>query len=374
MSVLAAIIPAAGLSSRMGRFKPLLPLGEGTVLSRCIALFQENRVDRIVVVTGKNRDEVSSEAARAGAASVHNERFEQGMFSSVLAGVGALPPDVSAFFLLPADMPLVSPATIGRLAGEYRRTAPAVLYPRFLGERGHPPLIGRELLPGILDHDGAGGLRAVLQRHEADALDLDVADSGTLLDLDHPEDYEQALARFDAAYPNERECRQLWAMRGLPEHIADHCRAVARVSEALCARLNARGGIPVLDPALVWGAALTHDIGKGTKPHEKVGADLLRSHGFHAAADIVAEHFDLTLPPDQPITEKEVVFLADKLVRCQSPVALDARYLEKLAAHRHEPGAEQAILGRLDRARALLARFDRELGTSAEGLAREALA
>jgi hypothetical protein len=88
----------------------------------------------------------------------------------------------------------------------------------------------------------------------------------------------------------------------------------------------------------------------------------------------VAEHFDLTLSPDQPITEKEIVFLADKLVRCQSPVALDARYLEKLAAHRHEPGAEQAILGRLDRARNLLARFDREMDTPAEDLARKALA
>ncbi|ADU63118.1 MAG: NTP transferase domain-containing protein [Pseudodesulfovibrio sp.] len=374
MSGLAAIIPAAGLSSRMGRCKPLLPLGGGTVLSRCIALFQENRIDPILVVTGKNRDAVSSEAVRAGVIPIHNNHFEQGMFSSVLTGIGALPPDVSAFFLLPVDMPLVRPETISRLVDEYRRTAPALLYPRFLGERGHPPVIGRELLPDILHHDGFGGLRTVLQRHEADALDLDVADSGTLLDLDHPEDYEHALARFDTAYPNERECRQLWAMRDLPEHIADHCRAVARVAAALCARLNTRSGVAALNPALVRGAALTHDIGKGTKRHETVGANLLRTHGFHAAADIVAEHFDLTLPLDQPITEKEVVFLADKLVRCQSPVALDARYLEKLAAHRHEPGAGQAILGRLERARSLLSRFDREMGIPAELLAREALA
>ena len=374
MSELAAIIPAAGLSSRMGRFKPLLPLGGGTVLSRCIALFLENHIDRVIVVTGKNKDDVSSEAIKAGAATIHNDHFEQGMFSSVLSGVGALPPNVSAFFLLPADMPLVRPETITRLAAEVRRVAPALLYPRFLGERGHPPAIGRQLMDDIRGHDGAGGLRTVLQRHEADALDLDVADSGTLLDLDHLEDYEQALALFGTAYPNERECRQLWAMRDLPEHIAAHCRAVASVAEALCARLNARNGVPQLDPALVKGAALTHDIGKGTKRHEVVGADLLRTHGFNAAADIVAEHFDLTLSPDQPISEKEVVFLADKLVRCHSPVALDARYLEKLAAHRHEPGAEQAILGRLDRARTLLARFDREMGASAETLAREALA
>jgi len=374
MNRLAAVIPAAGLSSRMGRCKPLLPLGGGTVLSRCIALFLENRIDPVIVVTGKNKDAVSAEAIKAGAAAVHNDHFEQGMFSSVLTGVGALPPDVSAFFLLPADMPMVRPETIGRLAEEFRRAAPALLYPRFLGERGHPPVIGRQLLRDISDHDGSGGLRTVLERHEADALDLEVADAGTVLDLDRPEEYEQALACFGAPYPNERECRQLWAMRGLPEHIADHCRAVARVADALCARLNARGRVPRLDPALVRGAALTHDIGKGTKRHEIAGANLLRAHGFHAAADIVAEHFDLTLSPDLPISEKEVVFLADKLVRCHSPVALDARYLEKLAAHGHEPGAEQAILGRLERARSLMTRFERELGESAEDVARQALA
>jgi putative nucleotidyltransferase with HDIG domain len=373
VSELAAIIPAAGLSSRMGRCKPLLPLGAGTVLSRCVGLFLRNDVARVIVVTGRDSEAVGAEAVRAGAEAVHNPHFEQGMYSSVLTGIEALPEGVRAFFLLPADMPLVRPETVGRLADEYRRVGPAILYPRFLGERGHPPVIGRRLLDDIRRHDGRGGLRAVLERHVAEARDLEVADSGTVLDLDHPGDYEQALARADAAYPDERECRQLWAMRDLPGHIADHCRAVAAVAEALCARINATSESPALDAALVRSAALTHDIGKGTKRHEAVGAELLRSHGFHAAADIVAEHFDLTLAPDQPITEKEIVFLADKLVRCQSPVALDARYLEKLAAHRHEPGAEQAILGRLERARSLLFRFDGETGASAEGLAREAL-
>ncbi|MUM76752.1 NTP transferase domain-containing protein [Pseudodesulfovibrio sp. F-1] len=371
---LAAVIPAAGLSSRMGRCKPLLPLGRGTVLSRCVDLFRNNRIDQIIVVTGNNRDEVSAEAFRAGAKPVHNERFKQGMFSSVLTGIGALKNDVSAFFLLPADTPLIRPETIGRLAETYRNARPALLYPRFLDERGHPPVIGRELLGDIVGHDGAGGLRTVLQRHEAAAMDLDTPDAGTVIDLDHPEDYGQALACFDAQYPNERECRQLWAMRGLPEHVDEHCRAVAAVTDALCARLNARNGTSALNPALARGAALVHDIGKGTRHHEAAGAALLRSHGFHAAADIVAGHFDLTLAPDQPITEKEVVFLADKLVRCHSPVALDARYLEKLAVHRHEPGAEEAILGRLERARNLLARFDGELGESAEEVARLALA
>jgi hypothetical protein len=153
---------------------------------------------------------------------------------------------------------------------------------------------------------------------------------------------------------------------------------VAAVAVALCERLNGRlgerPGAVRLDLGLALGAALTHDVGKGTKRHEAAGAELLREHGFPAAADIVAAHFDLTLADDSPITEKEAVFLADKLVRCHGPVPLDERYLEKVAMYRHEEGAEEAILGRLGRARAVMARFDREMADSAERVAREALA
>ncbi|OIQ51467.1 Molybdenum cofactor cytidylyltransferase [Pseudodesulfovibrio hydrargyri] len=378
MQGLAAIIPAAGLSSRMGRFKPLLPLDGGTVLSRCVRLFTACGVERIVVVTGKRADEVAACAMEAGAMAVHNPAFEQGMYTSVLTGVRALKGDAEGLFMLPADIPLVRPETVRRLLDEFQRTRPAVLYPRFNGERGHPPVIGGEVVPAILAHDGQGGLRAVLDGFEPDARDLDVADFGTTHDLDHPEDYELALAVAGIGYPLEDECAALIRMQGVSDHIVGHCRAVAAVAQALCARLNdrldERPGAVRLDPGLVLGAALTHDIGKGTKRHEAAGAELLREHGFSAAADIVAAHFDVTLADGASISEKEVVFLADKLVRCHGPVPLRGRYLEKVEMYKHEEGAEAAILGRMGRAEAVMARFDREMDGSAESVAREALA
>jgi len=374
MTRLAAVIPAAGLSSRMVRFKPFLPLGDGTVLEQAINLFASAAIGRIIVVTGKRGGEVAEAAEKAGAVAVHNPDFERGMYASVLAGVGALPDDIDGFFMLPADIPLVRRETVLRLMEAFERDRPAVLYPRFRGERGHPPLISRALLPDILGHDGTGGLRTVLERFEPDARDLDVADSGILHDLDLPEDYDLALASFGRGYPDDAECARLWAMAGGTGHVMRHCEAVSRVAEALCAALNRRDGAQPLDGGLVRGAALTHDIGKGTKRHEEAGAELLRDHGFHGAAEIVRAHFDVELPPDAPITEKEVVFLADKLVRCDHPVPLEGRYLEKMAMYAGEPGAVPAIRGRLERAAGLLARFDRETGVSAEQLAREALA
>lgn len=374
MTRLAAVIPAAGLSSRMGDFKPLLPLGGRPVVERAVELFAAEGMEPVIAVTGKRAEDVGEAASRAGAQVVHNPDFEQGMYTSVLAGVKALPEDVDAFFMLPADMPLVRRETIRRLIREYERTRPAVLYPKFLGDRGHPPVIGRSVFEDILAHGGEGGLRTVLERHEPDARDLDVADGGTLIDLDHPGDYDLAVALFGRGYPTPGESEQLWTMAGGNEHVMEHCRAVSRVAEALCGAFNARRAADTLDAGLVRGAALTHDIGKGTRRHEEAGAELLETHGFHAAADIVRVHFDTSLAPDAPIAEREIVFLADKLVRCHGPVPLEKRYLEKVEQYAHESGAREAILGRLQRAAALMARFDRETGDSAERLAREALA
>lgn len=358
----------------MGEFKPLLPLGDGTVLTACIDLFRTQGIEHVIVVTGKRGDEVAEAARAAGAVPVHNDAYEQGMYSSVLTGVREVPDDVSAFFMLPADIPLVRRETVARLMDEFQRTQPTVLYPRFKGVRGHPPLISRAVLPDILNHDGTGGLRTVLDRFEAEARELDVPDFGITHDLDHPADYELAQSHYGREYPTCEECDQLWAMHGVSDHIYTHCKAVARVAVALCERLNSRSPGYCLDGELVLGAALTHDVGKGNKRHEAVGAELLRSHGFHAAAAIVVDHFDMTLGPDEPITEKEIVFLADKLVRCHAPVPLEGRYMEKLEMYADEPGAKEAILGRLERARNMLARFDQEMGVSAEQIAREALA
>jgi putative nucleotidyltransferase with HDIG domain len=372
MTKLAAIIPAAGLSSRMESFKPLLPLGKGTVLSQCLELFSSNDVEQIVV-TGRRGKEVGTAASRAGAEIVHNVDYEQGMFSSILAGMRALASDVTAFFVLPVDIPLVRHVTVARLIEEYERHSPLILYPRFGQERGHPPLVSRELLPEIMAHDGIGGLRTVLERFESGARDLDVADFGTVHDLDYPADYDLARSLANTEYPSEKECQQLWSMYSVPLNIVGHCRAVSCVGEGLCEKLNSRNGTKLLNLDLVRGGALTHDIGKGTKRHEIVGAERLHVHGFHVAADIVLDHSDLILQPHEPISEKEVVFLADKLVRGESSVLLEERYGEKLELYGHEEDVKQAILGRLGRAKHILDRFDREMGISAERLAQEVL-
>jgi putative nucleotidyltransferase with HDIG domain len=213
----------------------------------------------------------------------------------------------------------------------------------------------------------------VLEAWEDRAVDIDVADFGTIHDLDHPEDYVLAQGHVGRGYPNERECQQLFSLHETLQHVIEHSHAVAQVALGMCALLNCRPDVTPLDTELVLGAALTHDIGKGTRRHEQAGAEILRSHGFHVAAEIAEEHFDLTLPSDMPVSEKAVVFLADKLVQGRSAVPMEQRFLNKVALYEHEVGARQAILGRLKRAQAVYQRLEREMGASPEQVACEAL-
>ena len=137
--MIAAIVLAAGYSSRMGRFKPLLPIGHATALERVIDLFLAAGVGEINVVTGHHAEAMDHLLKHKGVHATHNPHYGSGMYSSVAAGVGSLPAQVEACFVLPADMPLVRPRTIKLLAQAYESHPRPVIYPVFQALRGHPP-------------------------------------------------------------------------------------------------------------------------------------------------------------------------------------------------------------------------------------------
>lgn len=190
---LAAVVLAAGYSRRMGAFKPLLSFGGTTVIERVLATVREAGIETLRVVVGWNADPLIPVLERCGVPWVRNRRFAEGMYASIQAGVRNLPPDVAAFFLLPGDMPLVQAATLIRLAAEWDARPGGILYPCLRGRRGHPPLIARCCIPGILAETPPGGLRQLLARHAEEARDVEVADPGILVDLDTPDQYQESL-------------------------------------------------------------------------------------------------------------------------------------------------------------------------------------
>jgi len=356
----ASVILAAGFSSRMGAFKPLLDLGGRLVLERCIRTFREAGVERILAVTGHRADEVEAVALGSGAGVIRNPMYAQGMFSSVCAGISALP-DVEAFFLLPVDIPLVRPATVGELLRHYDGR---VTYPCFAGEPGHPPLIPAGLIPAIAEHDGQGGLKALLETRRC--LDVPVWDRGVLLDADTPEQFSALEGRAERLDIGERDEALALAGMSMPERGVAHGTAVAQVAVRLGLELNAKG--ETLDLDLLHNAGLLHDIAKGQPRHEARGAEILASLGLSRLSDIVAAHRDVPPPESGRLAEKELVCLADKLVRCSTRVGVRERFGEKLAIYADDAEACEGIRGRMGNALVLQGMVEKAAGRGIEDI------
>ena len=186
---IGAIILAAGFSTRMRRFKPLLRIGEKTLLEHAIALFKESGVGDIVTVVGHQSEKVIPVAKAVSSRYVINDHYDDGMYSSIQTGVKALGHPCDAFFLLPVDIPLVLPTTVRQLADAFcKNSSPMVWYPQFQSKRGHPPLINSRLIDPILSYGGQGGLRTFLRNHENQAISIPVEDPFIRLDADTPKD------------------------------------------------------------------------------------------------------------------------------------------------------------------------------------------
>ena len=184
----AAILLAAGASSRMGRPKPLLPFGGETFLDRLIANFT-GFCNPIIVVLGYGADTVRAGIARAAQAEiVINDRPERGMLSSLQCGLKHVPGEVKAILFTPVDLPAIRPETIAALAEEHA----GVAIPTFGGRKGHPVRISRQVAGELLALPIDAQARDVIHRHNATL--IATADPGILHDVDTPADYEALLA------------------------------------------------------------------------------------------------------------------------------------------------------------------------------------
>jgi molybdenum cofactor cytidylyltransferase len=363
---ITAFILAAGYSSRMGRFKPLLPLGPVTALERSIKLFLDTDIEDIRVVVGYRAENLTPLLRKLGVRWVLNERFHEGMLSSVKAGIATLESATQSLFLLPVDIPLVRPSTIVDLLSAREKDAVDVTYPCFFGKRGHPPLINGALRPGILSWDREGGLRSFLQQSEFRSVSVEVADEHILLDMDSPEQYEDIDARLlDYDIPSRGECMAILTRKlTVSQRVLCHSRKVAEVALGLARALNRVGC--GLNDKLVLAASLLHDLAKGQPNHAAVAAEFLTEMGYSAVANIVASHMNIKVSEDPAILEREVVFLADKLVEGDRIMGLEERHQKKLEACSGDERACEAISARLANALKLKLKLERRLGSSIE--------
>ena len=321
----AAVVLAAGFSRRIGRFKPLLPIGDETITDRVISTFSQNDVD-VYLVVGWRQKELCARIKAQKVQIVENPNFGRDMLTSVQAGLRSLGSGYEAFFIMPVDIPLVRYFTIKRLIEVAQRQPGKLIYPVFGKIRGHPPLIPTSILPDILGGHKDGGLKAILNAYENIALEVKVPDNNIIFDVDHPEDYKAILARFrHYEVPLEEECEiVLTDVCKVSQGIYNHSLKVAEVAMNIGKALLKAGLMP--DLAVIRAAALLHDIAKGQSEHEAIGRRMLYEMGFGKIGDIVAMHMNLAESIQSVPLEAKVVYLADKYVNGASLLSIEERY------------------------------------------------
>jgi len=184
----AAVILAAGASSRMGRPKPLLQLEGETFLDRLITRFL-GICQPVVVVLGYGADTVRTGITHAASADiVINEEPERGMLSSLQCGLRRVPANCEAVLFTPVDLPAIRRSTIQKLAD----TAAAVAMPVFEGRKGHPVRVSREVIRELLALPVDAQARDVIHNHPAAFVETD--DPGILHDVDTPAEYDALIA------------------------------------------------------------------------------------------------------------------------------------------------------------------------------------
>lgn len=193
-----AVIPAAGHSSRMGRPKLALALGDRTLLEHAIGALREGGVRHVVVVVGPHVPDLTAIATAAGADVCPLPEPTPDMRSTVERGLQWLeeryhPAADDLWLLAPGDHPGFGPDIV-RLLIDAGRAGHSIIVPVHGGRRGHPTAIAWKHVAGIRALPADQGINSYLRKHASDMLELDVAEPGVLLDVDTPEDYQRAVS------------------------------------------------------------------------------------------------------------------------------------------------------------------------------------
>ncbi|MBC8100426.1 MAG: nucleotidyltransferase family protein [Armatimonadetes bacterium] len=204
-SSVGAIVLAAGLSSRMGRSKALLPWSDNhTVIAHILTQLQQTDVAQVLVVTGAYADQVAAQAAVLGIDSVHNPEYATGeMLSSLKVGLRALPDTLTAALVVLGDQPRLEVSVVQQLLEALTQHNAGIVAPRYQGQRGHPMLISRHYWDDLLALPPGGAPRDVIQRHQTAVVWVDVDSDSVLSDMDTPEAYAAERLKAGLGYLRE---------------------------------------------------------------------------------------------------------------------------------------------------------------------------
>ena len=191
MKVAAAVL-AAGLGTRMGMPKPIVPAAGKPLASWIIETLLAVPLDPVLVITGHVATDVEAVLAGYPVQFIRNPLYATGMASSIKAAVGAVPAGTEGLLIVPADMPMILSATLASLIAEAKPDR--IVVPAYHGRRGHPVVFGSRYFGALADLRGDQGGRPVLEEHAASVVEVPLDDEGILVDIDTKIELDRWLA------------------------------------------------------------------------------------------------------------------------------------------------------------------------------------
>lgn len=190
---IAALVMAAGRSSRMGDVHKLLAELDGKPLVRhTVEQVLASTAGPVLVIVGHRASEVQAALVGLDVRFVENTRFAEGLATSISAGINAVPKDADGALVVLGDMPHVSSGTIDRLIAAFSPAdGRAIVVPTRGAKRGNPIIWARAFFGEIMGLTGDQGAKRLIDQHGTVVVEVPMASDGVLIDIDTPE----ALAR-----------------------------------------------------------------------------------------------------------------------------------------------------------------------------------
>ncbi len=187
----SAVVLAAGGSVRMGRAKLSLELQGKTLLEQALLPIGEAGFrDVVLVLSGEN--ETLKERLPDAYRVVINRNSQEGISTSVKAGLSVVDPRSQGVFFVLADQPFIDREVYEKLLAYHRRHLPLLTWPVYGGRRGNPVLFDRRLWPELMQIKGDEGGKQIMAATPAEQTgQVEVGSSGVLIDIDTPEEYEK---------------------------------------------------------------------------------------------------------------------------------------------------------------------------------------
>lgn len=190
--VVSAVVLAAGLSTRMGEQKLLLPIDTRPMIRHVVEAALRSSVDEVIIVVGPRSEDLLGLLLGLRVKTVENPDPARGMSSSLQCGLRAVRSDCGAVVFLLGDQPFVTGEVIDLLVARFRERPALIVRPAIDGRPVHPVLMASVLFPEILEQSGDVGGREVIARHSDEVELVCVDDRLVGLDVDTAEDYEAA--------------------------------------------------------------------------------------------------------------------------------------------------------------------------------------